>query len=149
MRYVRPLFLLAILAILAGVGVTYYARLKQQFMSAPTKPKALAPGAAASYHGWTYTHTSNQNTVIKVTAEDLLEVDGKQQLTGVQLDIYHKEGDEYDHVKSAKAEFDMSQGILYSDGEVEITLGVKPDRAAQRAADVDQVLRRACGKQDG
>jgi lipopolysaccharide export system protein LptA len=127
MRYVRPLFLLAILAILAGVGVTYYARLKQQFMSAPTKPKALSPGAAASYHGWTYTHTSNQNTVIKVTAEDLLEVDGKQQLTGVQLDIYHKEGDQYDHVTSAKAEFDMSQGILYSDGEVVITLGVKPD----------------------
>jgi len=124
-RHTWPLFLLAIILVLAGVGTTYYARLKQQFANAPAKPKALAPGTAASYHGWTYTHTSNQKTVITVHADDLQEVDGKQQLSGVQLDIYHKEGDEYDHVKSAKAEFDMAQGILYSDGEVDIILGVK------------------------
>jgi lipopolysaccharide export system protein LptA len=130
MRYLRPLFLLAILAILAGVGFTYYGRLKKQYAEAPEKPKALAPGTAASYHGWTYTHTSTQKMVIKVSAEDLQEVNGKQELTGVQLEIYNKDGDEYHHVKSAKAEFDMSQGILYSEGEVEITMGVKADQPA-------------------
>lgn len=127
MRHTWPLFLLAIILVVAGVGTTYYARLQQQYANAPAKPKALSPGTAASYHGWTYTHTSNEKTVITVHADDLQEVDGKEHLTGVQLDIYHKEGNAYDHVKSAKAEFDMSQGILYSDGEVEITLGVKPD----------------------
>ena len=127
MRHTWPLFLLAILLVVAGVGTTYYERLKQQFLNAPVKPKELAPGTAASYHGWTYTHTSSQKTVITVHADDLQEIDGKEHLTGVQLDIYHKDGDEYDHVKSAKAEFDMAQGILYSDGDVEITLGVKPD----------------------
>jgi lipopolysaccharide export system protein LptA len=129
MRYVRPLFLLAMLAVLAAVGATYYARLKLQFVNSPAKPKPLAPGTAASYHGWTYTHTSNEKTVIKVSAEDVVEVDGKQQLTGVQLDIYHKDGNQYDHVKSAKAEFDMSQGMLYSEGDVEITMGVPVDEA--------------------
>ena len=127
MRRLRPLLLLAILLILGGLGATYYARLKLQAQSAPSKPKKLAPGTAATYHGWTYTHTSNQQTVITVHAEDFQEVDGKQELTGLELDIYNKDGSQYDRVKSAKAEFDMAQGILYSDGDVEITLGVPED----------------------
>ncbi len=124
MRLARPLILLAILLILGGLGATYYARLKLQALSSPAKPKKLAPGTAATFHGWTYTHTSNQQTVITVHADDFQEVEGKQELTGLELDIYHKDGDKYDRVKSAKAEFDMSQGILYSDGDVEITMGV-------------------------
>ncbi len=108
MRHTWPLFLLAIVLVVAGVGTTYYARLKQQYRDAPAKPKALAPGTEASYHGWTYTHTSNQNTVIKVSAADVIEVDGKEQLTGVVLDIYKKESDEYDHVTCAKADFDIA-----------------------------------------
>ena len=130
MRYARPLFLVAMLAILVGVGVTYYGRLKQRFANAPEKPKALAPGTAASYHGWTYTHTSNQKMVIKVSADDMQEVEGKQELSGVQLDIYRKDDGQYNRVRSAKAEFDMGQGILYSDGEVEITMGMKVDQPA-------------------
>src|SRR5260370_29291666 len=39
----------------------------------------------------------------------------------------NKDGAKYHHVQSAKAEFDMAQGILYSEGEVEITMGVAPD----------------------
>jgi len=127
MRHTWPLFLLAIVLVVAGVGTTYYARLKQQYRDAPAKPKALAPGTEASYHGWTYTHTSNQNTVVKVSAADVIEVDGKEQLTGVQLDIYKKDSDEYDHVTCAKADFDIAKGTLYSDGEVSITLGMKPN----------------------
>jgi len=127
MRHTWPLFLLAIVLVIGGVGATYYARLKQQFANAPAKPRSLAPGTAASYHGWTYTHTSSQNTVVKISAEDVQELDGKEELTGLVLDIYKKESDEYDHVKSAKAEFDIASGMLYSDGDVDITLDVKPD----------------------
>lgn len=128
MRRARPLFLLAILAILAGLGAIYYARLKQQAVSATAKPKPLEPGTVATSHGWTYTHTSNQKTVITVHAEDLQEVEGKQRLSGVQIDIYNKAGNQYDHVTCAKAEFDMSQGILFSDGDVQITMGVPVDK---------------------
>ena len=57
-------------------------------------------------------------------ADDFQELDGKDELTGVTLDIFNKDGDKYDHVKCAKAEFDVGRGILYSDGEVEITMNV-------------------------
>lgn len=126
-RVVRPIILLAILAIVAGVGATYYARLKLQAGTGVQKPKALPPGTVATSHQWTYTHTTNEKTVITVHAEDLREVEGKQQLSGVVIDIANKDGAKYHHVKSDKAEFDMAQGILHSDGEVEITMGVAPD----------------------
>ena len=112
MRKIRPVILLAILAILAGVAATYYARLKQQIGSAPPKPAALAPGTVARSHAWTYKQTTNGKTAITVHAEDLQEVQGKQELTGVELDIFHKDGNQYDHVRCARAEFDMSQGVL-------------------------------------
>ncbi len=128
MRKIRPVLLLAIFAILAGVGVTYYTRLKLQAGSALSKPKALAPGTVATSHAWTYKQTTNGKMAISVHAEDIQEIEGKQELTGVELDIYHKEGNEYDHVKCAKAEFDMNQGVLYSDGDVEITMGMSVDK---------------------
>jgi hypothetical protein len=77
MRHARPLLLLAILVVLAGIGATYYGRLKQQAQSAPTKPASLPPGTIGQTHEWTYTHTSNQKTVVKVHADDLREVEGK------------------------------------------------------------------------
>ena len=39
MRRAAPLILLGFVAILAGVGWTYYVRLKQQAASAPVKPQ--------------------------------------------------------------------------------------------------------------
>jgi len=124
MRRFAPLILLGFVAIVSGVGWTYYARLKQQAANSPTAPRKLAPGLSATFHGWKYSHTSSQKTVITIQADDFQELDGKDQLTGVTLDIYNKVGDQYDHIKSAKAEFDVGQGTLYSDGEVEITLNV-------------------------
>jgi lipopolysaccharide export system protein LptA len=128
MRHARPLFLVAFLAILWGLGATYYARLQQQARNAPAKPIALPPGALGKAHHWKYTHTSNQKTVVTVEADDLQEVEGKQYLSGVTLDIQNKDGKEYDHVTSAKAEADLDAGWLYSDGEVEITMKVPLDQ---------------------
>jgi lipopolysaccharide export system protein LptA len=126
MRRVAPLILLGFVAILSTVGWTYYVRLKKQVANTPAKPKTLAPGTSATYHGWKYTHTSSEKTVITVQSDDFREQNGKDELTGVTLDIFNKQGDKYDHVKCAKAEFDVGRGILYSEGEVEITMNV-PD----------------------
>ncbi|MGA2877485.1 MAG: LPS export ABC transporter periplasmic protein LptC, partial [Bryobacteraceae bacterium] len=112
------------MAILSTVGWTYYVRLKKQVASSPAKPRKLAPGTSATFHGWTYSHTSSEKTVITVHSDDFQELDGKDELTGVTLDIFNKDGDKYDHVKCAKAEFDVGHGILYSEGEVEITMNV-------------------------
>jgi lipopolysaccharide export system protein LptA len=126
MRRAAPLILLAFVAIIYGVGRTYYVRLKQQARNAPVKPRTLAPGTSATFHGWKYSHTSSQKTVITIQSDDFQELDGKDELTGVTLDIFNKEGDKYDHVRCAQAEFDVAKGILYSEGEVEITLNI-PD----------------------
>ncbi|HTW67782.1 MAG TPA: LPS export ABC transporter periplasmic protein LptC [Bryobacteraceae bacterium] len=124
MRRFAPLILLGFVAIVAGVGWTYYQRLKLQYSSAPSRPRKLAPGLSATFHGWNYRHTSSQKTVISLHADDFQELDGKDELTGVSLDIYNKDGQKYDHVQSAKAEFNVGDGTLYSDGEVEITLNI-------------------------
>ncbi len=124
MRRVAPLILLGFVAIVAGVGRIYYLRLKQQVASEPAKPRRLAPGTTSLIHGWTYSHTSSEKTVITMHADDFQELDGKDQLAGVTLDIFNKDGDTYNHVKCDKADFDMGRGILYSEGEVEITMKV-------------------------
>jgi lipopolysaccharide export system protein LptA len=124
MRRTAPLILLGFVAILCTVGWTYYVRLKQQVASAPLKPKRLTPGTSATFHGWTYSHTSSEKTVITMHADDFQELDGKDELTGVTLDIFNKDGDTFNHVKCDKAEFDVGRGILYSEGEVEITMKV-------------------------
>ena len=124
MRRAGPLIVILILFIIGGVGASYYARLKQQNSSAPAKPKSLPPGTTASAEGWTYTQTKDQKPVVSVRAKDFQEVNGKYQLAGVELHLFQKSGNEYDLVKSAKAEFDINQGMLYSEGEVEITMGV-------------------------
>lgn len=129
MRRVGPLIVILIVFIIGGVGATYYARLKQQNSSAPPKPKSLTPGTTTSAQDWTYTQTKDQKPIVSVRAKDMEEVSGKYQLTGVELHLFHKEGNQYDQVKSAKAEFDLNQGVLYSEGEVEITMGVPKDQA--------------------
>src|SRR5438067_7240375 len=124
MRWTRPLLLIAIIAILSGVGATYYARLKDQNAHAAAKPPSLPAGTASAAQDWTYTQTVNSKPTVFVSAKDFQEIEGKYHLTGVELHIFHKDAKEFDQVKSAKAEFDINQGILYSDGEVEITMGV-------------------------
>ena len=127
MRWTRPLLLIAILAILGSVGATYYARLKDQNRDAPAKPAALRDGISSSSQGWSYTQTVNSKPVVWVHADDFEESGGKFHLTGVELHIFHKDGSVFDKVKSAKADFNINEGMLFSDGEVEITMGVKAD----------------------
>jgi lipopolysaccharide export system protein LptA len=124
MRRAAPLILLAFVAIVASVGRIYYLRLKAQAAVAPAKLKRLSPGTSATFRGWTYSHTSSEKTVITMHSDDFQELDGKDELTGVTLDVFNKDGDTYNHVQCAKAEFDVNRGILYSEGEVQITMKV-------------------------
>ncbi len=124
MRRAAPLILLGFVAIVAAVGRIYYVRLKQQAASAPVKLRKMPPGATALLRGWTYRHTSSEKTVITMHSEDFQELDGKDELTGVTLDVYNRDGDTYNHVQCAKAEYDVERGILYSEGDVEITMKV-------------------------
>ena len=62
------------------------------------------------------------------------------ELEGVELQLFHKEGDQFDLVRSAKAQFDIAAKTLYSDGDVDITMGKpaaggKPAGGPKPAAD--------------
>ncbi len=124
MRRVGPLIVVLMMCILGGVGSSYYHRLQEQASHAATKPKQLPPNIRSVASDWEYTKTEGQTPIVYIRAKDMEEVENKYELTGVELHLFHKEGDEYDLVKSAKAEFDINQGILYSEGKVEITMGV-------------------------
>ena len=127
MRWTRPLLLIAILAIAAGVGATFYNRLREQNTNSPAKPAVLPAGINGTAQDWSYTQKNSGKPVVTVHAKDYREVDGKYLLTGVLLQLYQKDATEYDLVKSAKAEFDIGKGVLYSEGEVEITMNVPTD----------------------
>jgi lipopolysaccharide export system protein LptA len=129
MRRFAPLILLGFFVLVAAVGWTYYERLKLVQASAPIKPKNLA-GLHSKIHGWTYSHTSSQKTVTRLHADDFQELDGKYELSGITLDIYNKDGQKFDHIQSAKGDYDVATGMLYSDGEVDITLNQPVDGQA-------------------
>jgi lipopolysaccharide export system protein LptA len=111
------------------VGTTIYSRLKEQNASAPVKPRALAAGIMSTSQDWTYTQKTGDKPVCFIRAKDFQEINNKFELTGVELHIFQKEGAEYDLVKSDKASFDVDHKLLYSDGDVEITLNVPKDEA--------------------
>src|SRR5205807_9714348 len=98
--------------------------LNGQYAHTTAKTAALPDRTNAAAQDWTYTHTVQSKPVVFVRAKDFQEIEGKYHLTGVELHIFHKDAKEFDQVKTAKAEFDINQGMLFSEGDVEITMGV-------------------------
>ena len=67
--------------------------------------------------------------VIDVEAKSFTQVQEPSsfQLEGVVLKLFQQCGPKFDEVKSAKASFDTSTGVLFSEGEVSITKGLEED----------------------
>jgi lipopolysaccharide export system protein LptA len=126
MRGTRWLPVLAILAILAAIGVAYRSQKRALQKDAPAKPPMLAGTISGIREEFKFTHRNGDHTDYEIRAGKLTKEEGSNQghLEQVELKIYNKTDDKYDLVKSAKAEFDEGQSRLYSDGEVEITLSV-------------------------
>ncbi len=127
MRRFGPLIVLAILFLLAGVGATYYARLKVMRNTRVDRPVRLPNDTLSAAQDWTYTKTQDGKNAVFMKARQFEEVEGKMHLKDVELHIFHKGGNEYDRVRSANAEFDEKGNELYSDGDVEIVMGVPED----------------------
>src|SRR5580700_9711125 len=126
MRRFGPLIVLMILVIVGGLGFSYYVRLKQQNNVVVEKPKQLPQGINSAGQEYTFTQHKDGKPVAFIRAKDFQEINGKYELVGVELHIFQKDGTKYDQVKCEKAEFDIKEGTLFSDGEVEITIGVNP-----------------------
>jgi lipopolysaccharide export system protein LptA len=126
MRGTRWLLLVAIAAMLIAVVTTY--RLQQQVLrrQAPPKPTSLPAGLLGSAEDWQWAQTVEGRPQVQIRAKNVKQEKGtgKTELDQVELRIFHKKENQFDLVKSAHAVFTEAERRLYSEGEVEITLGV-------------------------
>lgn len=134
MRRTRWLLLVAIAAILGGVGATYQIRKKLLDQQAPQRPAELPSEISALSDDWQYTKTEAGRTVYKIRAKSVQQAagSGAVQLNQVDLRIHHKDGAAYDLVKSQAASFSQTDKRLFSQGNVEITLGVPVEGEPKR-----------------
>lgn len=134
MRSTRPLLLLAIVVIVAGVGTTYYYQRRVQARQAPAPPPALPAGVEAAARDWQWSWNVGSRPGVEIRARNFRQLHHPErtELENVELRLYHKDGRLFDGVKSAHAIFDPAQAVLYSDGEVEITMGLPAEGQAGR-----------------
>jgi lipopolysaccharide export system protein LptA len=129
MRGTRWLLLVAIVLIVGGIAATYRAQRKALRHSAPGKPESLSTDLNSSAKNWHWVQTDLKppfRKIVEMEAENFAQLKGvdRVDLQRVQLKIYHKDDEAFDLVKSAAASFFRQENRLYSEGEVEITLGV-------------------------
>ncbi len=128
MRGTRWLLLVAIAAILGGIGYKY--RAQQQILDSerPPAPAALESDINAKSQHWhrrEIDHT-NGRTIYDIDAEEMRQIaaDSHVELKNVAIKLYSKDGTAYNLVKSAAATFHAEDRSLYSAGDTEITIGV-------------------------
>src|SRR5262249_32292315 len=76
---------------------------------------------------WTYGDSNGTQRRYLVRARSMRQVKAPStiELEDVELQLFHKSGSQFDLVKCAKAQFDMSAKTLFSEGDVEISMGVE------------------------
>ena len=127
MRQSRYLFLFALFLAIAALAVAWRAQRGVQSARQPVLPKSLPTNIQSAGKDWVYFKDKDGVPVIEVRAREMERSEQPKatvRLKQVQLKLFHKDGKEFDLVKSASAEFDETGGGLFSDGEVEITLAV-------------------------
>jgi lipopolysaccharide export system protein LptA len=127
MRFGRWLLAAAILVISIAIGDIYVKRRDFLATAAPAPPRPLEKGIEGRADKWSYTQTDGGRPRAHITADSMRQIQDPSvvELEGVELQIFHQDGKKFDLVKSAKAQFDINAKSLYSEGEVEITMGVE------------------------
>jgi lipopolysaccharide export system protein LptA len=126
MRGTRWLLLLAILAILAGIGVTYQTQQRVLATHAPPKPRALPVKMDSLREGFDHTRSEagQKKYSIKSSTVSQEKDSSHVKLADVELKLFDKTQDYYDLVKSATTDYDQNASSMYSEGAVEMTLHV-------------------------
>jgi len=129
MRGTRWLLLLAILVILAGIGVTYQTQQRVLATHAPPKPPALPVKMDSLREGFDYTRTEagQKKYRVKSTTVSQEKDSSHVKLEDVELRLFNKTEDYYDLVKSATTDYDQNASSMYSEGAVDMTLHVPVD----------------------
>src|SRR5689334_4321782 len=126
MRRTRWLFLAAIIAIIFAVGVAYFKQRDILAKEAPVHPKPLETGVEGRAPDWEYTVFKGDKKHFKVSARNFRQIKDPSvvELEGVELQLFSDDGEKSDLIRSANAQFDIVAKTLYSDGEVDITMGI-------------------------
>ncbi|HEV2201065.1 MAG TPA: LPS export ABC transporter periplasmic protein LptC [Bryobacteraceae bacterium] len=126
MRRGRWLILVAIVLIAIAIGATYVQRKAALARDTPAPPPRLETGVDGRANDWVYTQSDGNSPRVTVRAKSFKQVRAPSvlELDGVELQLFHRDGSAYDLVRSAQAEFDVPGKSLYSDGEVEISMGL-------------------------
>jgi len=131
MRGTRWLLLVAIAAIIFGVGVTYRKLKKSNELGALAAPAPLPAGLSSATHSGKWV-TKDQKTgciSYEISSQDMRQAadSSHSELSGVELRIYHKSSTvcdtKFDLVRSDAATYFDSDGRLNAAAEVHITLG--------------------------
>jgi lipopolysaccharide export system protein LptA len=131
MRGTRWLLLVAIAAIIFGVGVTYQQQKKTNERNALAAPPPLPDDVSSALLRPHIVHKDQKSgcTIYDLTADGTSEAanDSNSHLTGIELHLFHRSAgkcdNKFDRVKSAAATYFDSEGRLYAEGDVYITLG--------------------------
>ena len=126
MRRIRRFFLLFIVLVAGAVGWIFYEQKRTQTARKAAPPKAMADGTSMTAQDWQWAQEGGDKPKVHVRAKNFRQMDNppRFELEKVELKIFHKGAEEYDLVKSEKAEFKPKEGLLFSDGDVEITMAV-------------------------
>jgi lipopolysaccharide export system protein LptA len=126
MRGTRWLLLLAIAAILTGVGLTYRIQKRTLQDAAPPRPQPLPVELNSSAEHWEYHVTDSGREVAYIEAANVAQVkdSSRVDLKDVTLKLRNPDDKTYNLVKSAAASFNANEQSLYSEGDVTITLRV-------------------------
>jgi lipopolysaccharide export system protein LptA len=130
MRHTRWLFLAAIFAIVFMVGATYLKRRDLLEKEVRVQPKPLESGIDGRANDWQHTVFKGDKKHFTIYARNIREIKEPSlvELEGVELQLFHEDGQKSDLIRSEKAQFDTAANTLYSDGEVDITMGVPADQ---------------------
>jgi lipopolysaccharide export system protein LptA len=126
MRGTRWLLLVAIAAIVYGIGFSYRNRKKDLRDTAIATPAALPGELSSTAANWQHHVTDHGRPIADIEAEDFRQVKDSSyiDLKNVSMRLRAKDGVSYNLVKSAAARFYTNDERLYSDGAVEMTLKV-------------------------
>lgn len=128
MRYARWLLLAAFLGIVGWVSALYIKDKANFVANEATAPAPLDPRFDAESQTWHVGKFNNETgkPIWKLRAKDARELKDPPvtELDGVEMELYNKDGDAFDLVKSARAQYDGNKKTLFSDGDVDIQMDV-------------------------
>jgi len=131
LRSTRVLLLLAFVLMLGAVGASWYRQKSTLSREAPKPPKSLPLDTTTVATDWVLTKDQGGRIVYEVRARDFRQLNepSRLELDNVEIRLFKPDGNTFDRISCARAQFDQVTETLYSEGEVEISMGMPADGA--------------------